>query len=92
MKSITAGDTNFEIMKLDRIHWLPLYFDNLLHEVLGFGKVMSVTLQQPMQNVSLWMAQGKQPEKAEGVTLDGARENSLKKQNVSLWMARGKTA
>ena len=72
LKSITAGDTKFDIMKLDeqvvslRVHWLPLYYDNLLlNEILdSFGNVMSVNYLRTAH--------------AECVTLDGVREVRLK--------------
>ena len=73
---IRAGNTDFDVMRLDeqvvtlRVHWLPLYYDNLLlTEVFEpFGQVMKCN--------SLKSAH------ADCVTFDGVREVYLKTTEV----------
>lgn len=72
LQSLKVGDQIFDIMKLNeqivnvRVHWLPLYYDNLiLHEALhSFGDVVDVKMLKAAH--------------ANSVTFDGVREVRLR--------------
>ena len=76
LQSIRAGNVDFNVMRLDeqvvvlRVHWLPLYYDNLLlSEVLEpFGQNMMCNMLKTAH--------------AEYVTYDGVREVYLKTTEI----------